>query len=192
MGEAEAITHINGQARVVIEGVTPEIDGGRFAVKRVPGEEIQVEADIFADGHDVLSAVMLHRHQSEKKLTEVRMVPLVNDMRENVTAFGSEIREISVKLAEIATKTDKFGETDLLMRQLHDLFVGSPSKGRAGEEILKKVATGELSPEDAGKLLLTELKPLPLGLDRPGEASSPGQVLPRCRLPTRSHRRAEL
>ena len=43
------------------------------------GDVVQVEADIFADGHDVLAAVMLHRHQSEKKPAEVRMAPLVND-----------------------------------------------------------------------------------------------------------------
>jgi len=67
------------------------------------------------------------------------MVPIVAGMRENVTAFGAEIDHISDKLAEIATKTERFGETDLLMRQLHGLFVGSPSKGKAGEEILKKV-----------------------------------------------------
>jgi len=79
VGEAEAITHINGQARVVIEGVTPEIDGGRFAVKRVPGEEIQVEADIFADGHDVISAVLKWRQSEEVQWQESPMQPLVND-----------------------------------------------------------------------------------------------------------------
>src|SRR5258706_10161740 len=42
--------------RVIIEGVTPEIDGGRFAIKRTRGESVLVEADIFADGHDAISA----------------------------------------------------------------------------------------------------------------------------------------
>jgi starch synthase (maltosyl-transferring) len=46
--------------RVVIEAVHPQIDGGRFPIKRVVGEEIRVEADIFADGHDDLAAVLLH------------------------------------------------------------------------------------------------------------------------------------
>jgi len=77
--------------------------------------------------------------QTAAMLPVQSMVPIVNGMRENVTAFESEIRDISNKLAQVATKTDKFGETDLLMRELHGLFVGSPSKGRAGEEILKKV-----------------------------------------------------
>ncbi|TMA13871.1 MAG: DUF3416 domain-containing protein, partial [Deltaproteobacteria bacterium] len=44
-----------GRRRVVIEGVRPEIDGGRFPIKRAIGEKVIVEADIFADGHDSLS-----------------------------------------------------------------------------------------------------------------------------------------
>jgi len=69
----------DGRRRVIIEGVAPAVDDGRFPAKRVAGDVVQIEADIFADGHDVLSAVMLHRHQSDRKLTEVRMLPLVND-----------------------------------------------------------------------------------------------------------------
>src|SRR6516164_1751563 len=41
-----------GRRRVVIERISPEIDCGRFPVKRVIGETVVVEADIFADGHD--------------------------------------------------------------------------------------------------------------------------------------------
>ena len=47
--------------RVAIEGVTPEIDGGRFPVKRIIGEPVAVEADIFSDGHDVLGAAVQFR-----------------------------------------------------------------------------------------------------------------------------------
>ncbi|HEY6843180.1 MAG TPA: alpha-1,4-glucan--maltose-1-phosphate maltosyltransferase, partial [Thermoanaerobaculia bacterium] len=55
------------------------VDGGRFAAKRVAGDTVWAEADVFADGHDVLSAVVQYRHQSESKAREVRMAPLVND-----------------------------------------------------------------------------------------------------------------
>ena len=48
-------------SRIAIEGVAPEIGGGRFAVKRVEGEELAVEADIFCDGHDVIAAAVLVR-----------------------------------------------------------------------------------------------------------------------------------
>ena len=56
---------VNGRSRVVIEGVTPQIDGARFAVKRVVGDQIRVEADVFGDGHDLVRAHLLHRHLSE-------------------------------------------------------------------------------------------------------------------------------
>jgi starch synthase (maltosyl-transferring) len=49
--------------RVVIENVRPRIDGGRFAIKRTIGESVDVVADIFADGHDVLVAMLCNRHE---------------------------------------------------------------------------------------------------------------------------------
>ena len=47
--------------RIVIEGVHPELDGGRYAVKRVAGDTFEVWADIFRDGHDVLGAALKYR-----------------------------------------------------------------------------------------------------------------------------------
>src|SRR5206468_2814992 len=52
---------MDGRRRVVIGSVSPEVDGGRFPVKRVAGEAVRVEADVFCDGHDIVSAVVLHR-----------------------------------------------------------------------------------------------------------------------------------
>jgi len=68
-----------GRWRTVIEGVKPEIDGGRFAIKRTVSEEVVVEADIFTDGHDALSAVLLYRRESQPQWTKVPMEFLVND-----------------------------------------------------------------------------------------------------------------
>lgn len=65
--------------RVVIEGVTPEIDYGRFPIKRIIGDEITVEADIFADSHDTLSAVLLYRKENDPQWIETPMEFLVND-----------------------------------------------------------------------------------------------------------------
>ncbi len=66
-------------SRVVIEGVEPEIDKGRFPIKRVVGENVDVEADIFADGHEVLSAVLRFRHVDDRRWKEVSMEALPND-----------------------------------------------------------------------------------------------------------------
>ena len=68
-----------GRNRVIIEGVEPEIDGGAFAIKRTPGEAVTVEADIFGDGHDVVSCALLHRREQEKNWRQAPMTFLVND-----------------------------------------------------------------------------------------------------------------
>ncbi len=64
----------------MIEHVSPEIDGGRFAIKRTVGERIAVEADIFADGHEVLSAAIRYRHASETVWSETPMEANGNDL----------------------------------------------------------------------------------------------------------------
>jgi starch synthase (maltosyl-transferring) len=70
---------VDGRHRVIIESGSPVVDGGLFPAKRVAGETVVAEADIFADGHDLISAVLLHRHESDAEWTEVRMHALVND-----------------------------------------------------------------------------------------------------------------
>src|SRR6186713_175839 len=47
--------------RVIVERLQPEIDGGRFPIKRTPGESVVVTADVFADGHDLLAGVVKYR-----------------------------------------------------------------------------------------------------------------------------------
>ena len=68
-----------GRCRVVIEHIEPAIDGGRFALKRVAGETVVVEADVFADGHDSLSVVLQFRSGKEPAWSETPMEFLGND-----------------------------------------------------------------------------------------------------------------
>jgi len=74
--------------RVVIEGVSPEVDGGRFPVKRVAGEAVRVEASIFTEGHDRISAVLRHRRGEGEDWTEVAMQERPNDRFEAVFRVG--------------------------------------------------------------------------------------------------------
>src|SRR5262252_8894176 len=69
----------DARCRVVIEHVDPEIDAGRFPIKRTAGERVVVEADAFAEGHDELACVLLHRPSGETEWQEAPMRPLVND-----------------------------------------------------------------------------------------------------------------
>src|SRR5260370_32134653 len=68
-----------GRHRVVIEGVRPEVDCGRFPIKRVVGEAVAIEADVFADGHDELSCQILFRQEGEQEWQSSPMKPLGND-----------------------------------------------------------------------------------------------------------------
>jgi hypothetical protein len=65
--------------RVIIEGCAPEIDGGRFPCRRVVGEDVVVEADIFTDGHEAISARLFYRHERERRWRETPMEFLGND-----------------------------------------------------------------------------------------------------------------
>jgi starch synthase (maltosyl-transferring) len=56
----------DGRVRVVVEQVRPEVDCGAFAAKRLAGEAVIVEADIFADGHDLILAELLYRPTREE------------------------------------------------------------------------------------------------------------------------------
>ncbi len=67
------------KARVVIEGLTPQVDCGRFPARRVLGDTVVVEADVFADGHDAVAASVLYRHESEAQWHEMPMTLLGND-----------------------------------------------------------------------------------------------------------------
>ncbi|MEM9846696.1 MAG: alpha-1,4-glucan--maltose-1-phosphate maltosyltransferase [Bacteroidota bacterium] len=67
------------QNRVIIQRVAPEIDGGKYFIKRVAGERIVVTAAIFGDGHDHIRASLNYRKAGRKKWQETSMVALGND-----------------------------------------------------------------------------------------------------------------
>ena len=66
-------------SRVVIENVEPQVDAGRFPIKRITGDTVRVEADVFADGHDAVAAMLLHRSQDNSEWSKVPMRPLPGD-----------------------------------------------------------------------------------------------------------------
>src|SRR5215475_15413087 len=65
--------------RIYIEDIYPLVDGGRFPVKRTIGEEVEVWADIFRDGHAVLAAELLWRREGAEKWFRVPMALQDND-----------------------------------------------------------------------------------------------------------------
>ncbi len=64
---------------IIIEGVQPEVDGGRYPIKREVGDRLVVSADIFKEGHDVLTAVLRYRVTKEAMWHEAAMSHVDND-----------------------------------------------------------------------------------------------------------------
>jgi starch synthase (maltosyl-transferring) len=64
---------------VVIENVSPTVDGGRYPLKREVGAVLEVSADIFKEGHDVLVAFLLYRRLDERAWQETAMRHVDND-----------------------------------------------------------------------------------------------------------------
>jgi starch synthase (maltosyl-transferring) len=94
----------SGRRRVIIEGVEPEIDAGRFPIKRTVGERVTVEADAFTDGHDAITCRLAWRPESEKGWREVPMQALVNDrFRASFT-----VNEIGRWLYTVVAWVDRF------------------------------------------------------------------------------------
>lgn len=70
---------IKGRQRIIIQHVNPEIDCGKFPVKRTVGEHVKVEADVFSDGHDSVAAALMYRKKGAKKWMEAPMQFIIND-----------------------------------------------------------------------------------------------------------------
>jgi starch synthase (maltosyl-transferring) len=127
--------HIEGRKRVIIENVYPEIDCGKFPVRRTAGEKVEVRADIFADGHNELRAVLLHRKKGKKNWQETLMKPLSNDRWE---AFF---------------KTDEMGWYEYTLQGWVDHFKswqkGIELKYEANQEVHVEMKIGEMMMQSA-------------------------------------------
>ncbi len=56
--------------RTIITNVKPALEGGKYFIKRVPGEDVNVSADIYCDGDDTIKASVLFKKSDEKKWSE--------------------------------------------------------------------------------------------------------------------------
>ena len=70
---------MQNQRRVVIDYVSPNVNGGDFYIKRVVNEIVNVDAHILSDGHDVIAASVLFKHEKEKRWSASRMHLVVNN-----------------------------------------------------------------------------------------------------------------
>jgi starch synthase (maltosyl-transferring) len=135
---------------VVIENLQPLIDGGRYPVKRVVGEDLVVGADIFKDGHDVVAAVLKWRVLGKRAWRETPMTFVDNDRwRGACTLYDNAIHEYAVE-----AWTDTFRSWQL---EFTAKFVGGISALRSeameGAALVRAAARRAHEPADAARLL---------------------------------------
>jgi starch synthase (maltosyl-transferring) len=131
--------------RIVIEGVTPTVDSGRFSAKCVVGADVSVEADIFIDGHDILAAEVLWRPADESEWQRRPMQLLSNDhWRSSFTPkriglyqftieawldkYGSICRDIEIKRAAATDFAVEIAEARSLLEAARERSEGEIQK----------------------------------------------------------------
>src|SRR6266436_2331422 len=73
----------------VIENLRPLIDGGRYPIKRIAGDDLAVEADVFKDGHDVVAAALKWRLVGEPRWHETAMSFVDNDRWRGICSLNA-------------------------------------------------------------------------------------------------------
>jgi starch synthase (maltosyl-transferring) len=71
---------VEGRKRIVIEEVGPQVNGGRYPVKRILGDTVTVTCAAFGDGHDHVAARLLYRPDGDRRWRTVAFAPLGNDL----------------------------------------------------------------------------------------------------------------
>ncbi|HVR09618.1 MAG TPA: alpha-1,4-glucan--maltose-1-phosphate maltosyltransferase [Thermoanaerobaculia bacterium] len=127
----------NGRQRVVIDRVRPEIDGGRFAIKRTVGEKVTVEADVLTDGHDALGCLLRYRDERASAWSEMAMEALGNDRYRaqlTVTSVGRWLYTVTAWVDHFKTwRRDLRKRVDARQDVALDLLAGAALIHQAAE-----------------------------------------------------------
>ena len=146
--------------RIQIQNVRPQIDCGRYPIKAIVGDRIDVTADIFKDGHDVLRSVVRYRPVGARKWQERPLEPLGNDH----WAGAFEVTEVGRWQFTIEAWVDRGSSLlDELERKLEAEQVDLTGETAEIEELLGRgtleewrARARELAPKDRyGKAALT-------------------------------------
>jgi starch synthase (maltosyl-transferring) len=125
-----------GRSRVAIENVQPEVDGGRFAVKRTVGDTVVVEADAFADGHDELACHLFYRPESQRAWHESPMRLLGNDRWRGEFV----VAERTPYVYKVEAWVDKFGTWRRDLAKRYDALQDVTQELLVGAELVHEAA----------------------------------------------------
>ena len=136
-----------GRSRVVIEDVTPQLNGGRYPVYRILGDQVTVSAAVFADGHDMISARLLYRRKSERRWRFVPMTFVDNDL----WTASFEVSKLGSWSFTVQGRIDHF---ETWVRDLRKRLEAQPSETNPNapdQNIPLALRTGALLLEQAAK-----------------------------------------
>jgi len=126
--------------RVTITNVSPQLNDGRYPIKRIIGDEVKVSANIFADGHEVLAAVLLHRTDRQTLWNEVPMTALENDRWEasfRVSSIGEHVYTVQAWIDPFRTwRRDMIKRVEAGEHASVDLLIGTNLIAWADERAL--------------------------------------------------------
>ncbi len=150
----------------VIENLSPLLDGGRYPIKRVVGEDLVVEADVFKDGHDTVAAILKWRRIDEERWHETAMTHVDNDRwRGACCLYENAIYEYTV-----AAWSDAFGGwQDEFETKLSAGIAQLTSEALEGAALVEAAARRARSLDDA--IRLREMAEL-IRLSEPAEANA--------------------
>jgi starch synthase (maltosyl-transferring) len=152
-----------------VEDVQPQVDCGRFAVKRIVGDEVQVTAAVFGDGHDHVAARVIYRPAEEAKWRFVRMEALGNDLWSAaftvdtigewqfsvegwVDHFDTWASDLAKRIAAQPSSTDSDGgELQVGAKAVAELKRDIQLAFRTGAALLNQLSANDVGP-DARKL----------------------------------------
>jgi starch synthase (maltosyl-transferring) len=133
--------------RLVIEAVSPCVDGGRHAVKRIVGDAVHIECDAYGEGHDPIAAALLWRASDETLWREKRMTALGNDR----WAADLPLERIGRYLFSIEAWRDEFAIYRIELQKKHEAGLPVALELKEGEAILSH-ALGRAGGEAAARL----------------------------------------
>jgi starch synthase (maltosyl-transferring) len=139
-GAAATGATVAAAGRIVVERVQPQIDGGRFPIKRTTGETVVVTADVFADGHDQIAGVLKYRAVRNTTGRGGPSGPPDDPWREvPLTPLGNDTWRASFVVAEC-------GEYEYTIEAWIDRFgtwlAGLTAKADAGQDVASELLEG--------------------------------------------------
>jgi starch synthase (maltosyl-transferring) len=120
---------------IVIEHVQPSVDDGRYPAKRTVGDRLQVSADIFKEGHDLLAAVIRYRAHDQRDWRDAPLAPVDNDGWAGSFSLEANTRYVYT----IEAWTDTFGSwVDEMRRRIAGGQTDLASELLEGAELVRR------------------------------------------------------